>query len=141
MFMFFNHIAMSRKSKSRTNEPTTPIVGELGTELVHIREYARKYANLDKMMKGLIDNYVPMNKSIDFYHGMYVSMQQSFLMSHQSQNPIADAFGAMICVISYRIVELEKLGELNQKNLFKGTLQMPTQDDGASSSSSSDSDS
>lgn len=99
----------ARRSKNArgTNSPQrNPLLDHtLENDLNDIREYAKKYMEIDERTRELLDMYVFKHKTLDYYYGSYVSAYQMFTMAFTSNNEITPALMSLIHAISYRIVE------------------------------------
>ena len=97
----------STASTDKTASPQrNPLLDHtLEDDLQDIREYAKKYMEIDERTREYLEIYVFKHKSLDYYYGSYVSAYQMFTMAFTSDNEIAPALMMLIHAISHRIVE------------------------------------
>lgn len=102
----------SRKSKS-TDSPAKldkfrhPLTNHtIDDDLKEIREFARKYEEIDSALKVGLSAYIFTGKTLDYYYGAYVTTYQMFVMAFTSENEIAPTLMYVLHAISYRIVTL-----------------------------------
>lgn len=95
-----------RRSKNTKISKDNKLPSEcIDDDLVLIREYAKKYNEHGPNTKKILSNYVLDNKSLEFYHGAYVTTHKLFTMARMSNNNIDAPIMEIIYAISHKIVQ------------------------------------
>ncbi len=99
----------SRRSKSSrgTNQKLRDPLTEhtLESDLEDIKNYAKKYEEIEEGVRKHLDLYIFKGKSLEYYYGAYVTAYQLFVMAYMSKNEISPSIHWIIHAISNRIVE------------------------------------
>jgi hypothetical protein len=87
----------------------------LDDDLPNIRKYAQMYENIDEKTKEVLANYILPGKTLDYYHGSYITAFQIFTMAYMSENEIAPSLMAILHAVSRKIVDVMDAAQKNIK--------------------------
>jgi hypothetical protein len=99
-----------RSRRSKRTKPVKKVNAitdhTLEDDLPMIRDFAKMFDEQEEHVKLVVNQWVFVDKNLDFYYGSYVAYFQAFTMAHQANNEMASSFMPLIHCVSKRIVDV-----------------------------------
>ncbi len=98
----------ARRSKTTKlkKHPSAIETHTLDDDLPFIRDYAKKYEEIDPNTRKVLERYIFPGQTLDYYYGSYIATFQLFTMAHMSKNEMAAAIMGLVHTISHKIVSM-----------------------------------
>lgn len=95
------------RSQSGAQGMRNPLVDRtLDMDLPEILRYSELYSTIEEKKRKYLDMYVFGGKTLDYYHGSYVSVYQEFIFAYQSNNELAPTLMEHLCAIAAKIANI-----------------------------------